>query len=182
MSLSADERMLDAGFKPLPIRQMNPPSRWAGDGFVLRVAAPEWAALDLEAVRVSRECLRGLFGPDDPWPPDTLDLEGDRADLRWHADEFQSGRSFAYLILNEAQNRCLGCLYIYPTRSPDHDAEGYLWTRSDLPPAQAVPIEREVIRWVVERLSLRRTAWPGRAIGFDAWNPGGAGSYYTVMR
>jgi hypothetical protein len=158
------------------------PSGWQGNLVRLLPCAPQWVTQDIEAVRVSRDRLRQLFRPDDAWPADDIDEDEDRADLAWHAAEFEARRSFAYHLFDPEGSRCLGCLYLYPTRSEKHDGEAYLWTRTDLPAGQADAIESEVMIWIASVWSFTALAWPGRRIPFDQWDSDQTPNYYVVTR
>ena len=172
----------DTGFLPLPTDGFRVPSRWQGEHSLLVPAGPGWVELDLAAVTASRPKLKHLFGPGDPWPPDDLDADEDRADLVWHEQEFQARQSFAYHLLNHEASQCLGCLYIYPTASRDHDAEAYLWTHIDLDWPRANRIENEVIEWVTHQWPLAAVAWPGRTISFTDWEDAALPNYYACNR
>ncbi|WP_155939976.1 hypothetical protein [Marinobacter sp. HL-58] len=170
------------GFRPLPIEGFAVPARWQGEQVVLVPAGPEWVAMDYLAVIASRRKLRHLFGPRDTWPPDDLDLAMDEADLAWHAREFADRRSFAYHLLGHDQQHCLGCLYLYPSASVQHDAEAYLWTHSSLDADRAQLIESEVIDWVIRQWPFQTIAWPGRFIPFGQWELAGIPNYYASTR
>lgn len=169
-------------FKPLNLAGFKVPADWQGTESLLLAADPEWAKQDLAAVLASQSALKHLFSPNDDWPPADLTLKEDRADLAWHGEEFAAGRSFAYHLFDHARARCLGCLYLYPSASLAHDAEAYLWTRSDLDSAQATAIEAEVRAWVSECWPFTALAWPGRDQPFSAWQQQQAPNYYARFR
>jgi hypothetical protein len=169
-------------FRPLPIGDFNVPVRWQGEQVLLVPASPEWVELDYKAVMESRGKLRHLFGPTDTWPPGDLNLRMDEADLAWHAREFESQRSFAYHMLSHDQQQCLGCLYLYPSASKQHDAEAYLWTHINLSAERARLAEEEVIDWVTRHWPFKTVAWPGRFIPFGQWDGARTPNYYAIMR
>lgn len=170
------------GFLPLALAAYRPPECWRGTQAMLVPAGPEWVTLDYAAVMASRRHIQHLFGPADSWPAETMRLEEDRADLIWHEQEFLAQRSFAYHLLTHDYSDCLGCLYLYPTASQDHDAEAYLWTHATLPADEASRIEDEVVAWVARDWPFRAVAWPGRFIAFDAWAEAGIPNYYASTR
>ncbi|WP_372958211.1 hypothetical protein [Marinobacter sp.] len=175
-------KLYDKRFHPLPVTNFPVPAQWSGKHVLLVPAGREWVSVDYPAVMESRSKLKHLFGPRDQWPPDDLTREMDEADLAWHAREFASRRSFAYHLLSHDQQRCLGCLYLYPTASREHDAEAYLWTHIGLNASQATLIEDEVIHWVSRDWPLRSVAWPGRFIPFNQWDESGLPNYYASTR
>ena len=166
-------------FRPLPVEGWSAPAQWRGRHCIAVPAAPHLAALDHAAVMASWKTLEGLFGPGDPWPPSTLTEAEDEADLAWHEQEFRQGRSFAYSLLEGNQRACLGCVYIYPTASPEHDAEAYLWTVVTRAEALRTAVAEEVIQWLEMAWPFRALAWPGRVIPFRHWT---FPNYYAEQR
>lgn len=172
----------NASFLPLPTERFDIPQQWQGKQTLLIPASPKWVELDFAAVIASQSKLKHLFGPTDSWPPEDLDIESDRLDLVWHEQEFHARQSFAYHLLNHDASRCLGCLYIYPTASPNHDAEAYLWTHLDLSATEANLIESEVIDWITLHWPFTAIAWPGRSIPFNEWEDAAIPNYYATFR
>jgi hypothetical protein len=70
--------------------------------------------LDHPAVMGSRERLWSLYGPTWGWPPETMTVEQDRDDLRYHEDEAATLSSFNYALFDEGETALLGCCYIDP--------------------------------------------------------------------
>ncbi|RZU99192.1 hypothetical protein [Spiribacter vilamensis] len=170
------------GFSPIP-RPIHPsPNRPVSDLFRLVPATPDWVEEDFAAVVESRPAIRGLFGPEVDWPPFDLTIQEDRDDLRWHADEFEEGTSFAFLVIAPRQRLCNGCLYLFPTQSPDHDIEAYLWIRSDLDGVIAKPMEEQIIAWVTDAWPFQHVAWPGRDCAIEDWYQRGYANYYSRLR
>ena len=62
--------------------------------------------------------------PDGSWP-EPMSLERNREDLVRHAGDFESRRGFTYSILDGED--VIGCVYIYPTKRPGHDADVSSW-------------------------------------------------------
>lgn len=170
------------GFRALPVQGFTVPSQWQGQQVLLVPASPEWVELDFKAVIESRSKLKHLFGPGDTWPPDNLDISMNSADLAWHAREFESRRSFAYHLLSHDKQNCLGCLYIYPTASTQHQAEAYLWTHINLSTERARLIEDEIISWTTRHWPIEAIAWPGRLIPFSRWEQAAIPNYYATKR
>lgn len=169
-------------YRPLVSSTWKIPEGFQESGWALVPAGPVLARIDYEAVKASRELLQNLFQPNDSWPPENLTLEQDRADLAWHAREFRQRRSFAYSIVTPEFDRCLGCLYLYPSMSPVHDAEAYLWLRPDLPMMTSRRIEQTVEMWVDSAWPFKHMVWPGRYTPWLYWELFQAPNYYTQMR
>ena len=101
------------------------------DNFRLEVLEPSVVELDYEAVMSSKVNLRKIFSENDAWPSDTMTLEDNNNDLVQHYEEFQSREAFAYTVLTPDKNKCIGCLYIYPSETKDFDSVVYFWIRDD---------------------------------------------------
>jgi hypothetical protein len=155
------------------------PAEWHGQSCIALPAAPRWAELDYAAVMASREQLQGLFAENDAWPPADLTAADDAADLAWHEVEFIHGKSFAYSLLSTDLQRCLGCLYLYPTASRDHQAEAYLWTAVTETELLRRAVVDEVMQWLGSDWPFSALAWPGRSIAFSDWP---YANYYAAQR
>lgn len=112
------------------------------DEFLLRPIRTSDAELDYDAVMESREFLR--LWEQSSWPEDDFTVEANREDLdkleRRHAD----GESFAYTVMDPAETRCLGCVYILPT-------DAHMFSRSEISATDAAPwsaYEAAVYFWV----------------------------------
>ena len=112
--------------------------------------------IDYPAVMGSRERLWSIYGDAWGWPPATMTLEQDREDLERHAREIEAHESFNYALLDAAEERLLGCVYIDPTDEPGTDAVVSWWVVDD---AAGTEIERAldefVPRWLAEEWPLR---------------------------
>ena len=83
-------------------------------GHHLRPIREDDAEIDLPAVMGSRERLWASYGESWGWPPATMTLEQDRADLLHHEEEIAGQITFNYAVLDEAESELLGCVYIDP--------------------------------------------------------------------
>lgn len=100
--------------------------------FLLEPLGPEHNERDHAAWMGSIEHIRSTPGyPDGSWPPiEGMSLERNLADLRRHADDFERRLGFTYTVLDHADD-VIGCVYIYPDKEGDTDAEIQSWVRSD---------------------------------------------------
>jgi hypothetical protein len=80
----------------------------------------------------SQARLWSLFGAVWGWPPPTMSIEADQADLTRHEREIAAHESFNYCILDEAESELLDCIYIDP-------------------PEDGSPADAEICWWVVDR-------------------------------
>jgi len=92
-----------------------------------------------------------------------LTLEQNLIDLGWHQKEFQDRRSFAYTVVDPADDgHVLGCAYIYPTDEPGFDALARYWVRRE-----AAELDGELFEtfraWLEQDWPFERVVYPGRA-------------------
>lgn len=124
------------------------PLAFAGDGFVLEPLGPQHNEADHEAWSSSIEHIRDTPGfPDGRWPS-PMSSAANLADLERHARDFSNRTGFTYTVLDDVGD-VVGCVYIYPSKAPDHDADASSWvraTRSDLD----VPLWRAVSAWLAD--------------------------------
>ena len=70
---------------------------------------------DYEALMSSKKMLRVWDQSD--WPADDFTLEENRSDLEEHESAHEAGRAFTYTVVDQVDNQCVGCVYIYPLES-----------------------------------------------------------------
>ncbi len=140
------------------------------DDFRLRMLTVNDVVKDYEAVMTSQEHLQGLFGPQSTWPAADLSLEQDLIDLGWHQKEFQNRTSFAYTVINLAETRCLGCVYIYPAKPAAYDAQVILWARqSELARGLETRLLAAIKQWIAQDWPFEQVGFPGREISWTEW-------------
>jgi len=144
------------------------PETLATDEFRLRMLTVHDVVKDFDAVMTSVEHCRSIW-PGGRWP-DGLTLEQNLIDLGWHQKEFQTRRSFAYTVVDPAETRVLGCVYVEPTRKRGHDAEVFLWARqSELAGGLEQRLYAAVRAWIGEAWPFVAAAFPGRDVAWPAW-------------
>lgn len=136
------------------------PSELVTPHFRLEPLGPQHNVADHAAWTTSIEHIRTTPGfPDGSWPPvDGMTLEANLADLERHAKDFARRRGFTYTVLDPASGDVIGCLYIYPARSSDHDAIVQSWVRADRAHLDA-PLYEAVSTWL-------STHWPFKTITY----------------
>ena len=87
--------------------------------------------------------------PDGSWPS-PMSPEDNLADLVRHADDFARRVGFTYSVLDG--DEVIGCVYIYPSDRPDHDASVTSWVR-------ASRADLDIVLWNTVGEWLRRD-WP----------------------
>lgn len=146
-----------------------PPARLDGNGFHLRRLSSVDVVKDFAAVMDSAERLVGFMDPNDRWPTG-LTIQENLVDLGWHEREFTLGHSFAYTVMNDAEDRCLGCSYIYPSDRPGYDAMVFYWVREAEHQAGFDKVLGDAFRnWLAKDWPLKRVAFPGRDVPWSEW-------------
>jgi RimJ/RimL family protein N-acetyltransferase len=107
-----------------------PPAGLERDRFVLEPLGPQHTESDYDAWTSSMEHIRSTPGyPDSTWPR-PMTIEENRADLERHARDFATRAGFTYTVLDPESRQVIGCVYIYPSRQEEHDAQVLLWVRA----------------------------------------------------
>jgi len=65
------------------------------------------------------------------WPDAAMSPEDNRRDLAGHAEHFAHRVGFTYTVLDPASRDVIGCVYLYPSRTTDHDLDVRSWVRAD---------------------------------------------------
>jgi len=139
------------------------------DLYQLEMLTPEINDLDYDAVISSKSHLRTIFGEKTEWPRNDMSLEENRKDLIRHQEEFLNRKAFAYTVLNLERNKCLGCVYIEPSRVSQFDCEVYLWAReSDI--SLEFHLLKSIQNWISDCWVFKKPAFPGREIAWEEWN------------
>lgn len=87
-----------------------------------------------------------------------MTLERNLEDLVRHANDFEERKGFTYSILED--DDVVGCIYIYPTKNPDHDAGISSWIRQS-----HAAVDREVretlANWIDDEWPFDRPHYAG---------------------
>ena len=99
--------------------------------FRLEPLAPQHNDSDYEAWSSSVEHIHRTPGWEaSSWPDDRSQADNLR-DLQGHADDFENRTGFTYTVLDPATSVVIGCVYIYPDDSEQHDARVRSWVRAN---------------------------------------------------
>jgi len=133
------------------------PLSLATERFRLEPLGPQHNEPDYEAWSSSLEHIRQTPGWEQSSWPDDRDLAKNLDDLKGHADDFEQRKGFTYTVLDPAAGDVIGCVYIYPDKTGEHDAKVLSWVRAsraelDEPLWQAVGAWLEA-DWPFERIS-----------------------------
>lgn len=145
------------------------PNVFKAELFYFRVLEDSLATLDFEAVMTSLNRLTSIFGPNTTWPDKNMTLHDNIASLKVHKKEFESRQAFAYSVFNQTNDRCIGCIYIDPSQSPNYDCEVYLWVRSDCAMLDQ-QLYTVTLNWLRKDWPFTNIAFPGREISWREWS------------
>ncbi len=121
------------------------PNAFEGPGFRLEPLVPVHNERDHAAWMSSIDHIRSTPGFESSDWPSPMGLEENLADLVRHAADFENRRGFTYSILDG--DEVIGCVYIYPSRAAEHDAEVRSWVRESRSDMDAV-IWRVLSDWI----------------------------------
>jgi hypothetical protein len=126
--------------------------------FRLEPLGPQHNEPDYEAWSSSLEHIRRTPGWEKSSWPDDRDLAKNLSDLQGHADDFESRKGFTYTVLDPTTGDVIGCVYIYPDKSGEHDAKVLSWVRASRAQLDA-PLWRAVTDWLADD-------WPFERVGY----------------
>ena len=143
--------MSTASFVP---EHFEAPTSLATERFVLEPLGPQHNESDHAAWTSSITHIRATAGfRDGSWPPvEGMSLEDNRTDLERHAADFEERRGFTFTVLDPDSAEVIGCVYLYPSASPEHDVDVQSWVRADRAGLDQ-PLADAVARWL-------ETDWP----------------------
>jgi hypothetical protein len=142
-----------------------PPTTLEGDDFRLEPLGPQHNEADHEAWTSSIAHIRSTPGfPDGTWPPpDGMSLERNLDDLRRHAADFHARTGFTFTVLDPVSGDVIGCVYLYPSHSPDSDVTVQSWVRASHAELD-VPLADAVAAWLAAEWPWKRVHRPGRPV------------------
>jgi len=148
---------------PFVPTDFDPPTSLVGDHFRLEPLGPQHNEADHAAWTSSIAHIRATPGfPDGNWPPqEGMSLDRNLDDLFRHAADFEARTGFTFSVLEPVTGDVIGCVYLYPSESPDADVTVQSWVRAshaelDIPLADAVAV------WLAADWPWERVHRPGR--------------------
>ena len=138
------------------------PTTLQGDGFRLVPLGPEHNAADYAAWTSSMDHIRATPGfAGRAWPVPMTEAEN-LGDLERHHADFEQRKGFTYTVLegsgSEPDGAVIGCVYIYPSSTPDTDVDVRSWVRADRAHLDR-PLYEAVSKWLA-------AVWPFRAVEY----------------
>jgi hypothetical protein len=132
------------------------------DDFRLEPLGPQHNDSDYEAWSSSVEHIHGTPGWETSSWPDGRSLAENLRDLKRHADDFQNRAGFTYTIVDPENGDVIGCVYIYPDKTEQHDARVLSWVRASRRELDA-PLWGAVTDWLADEWPFERVAYAERA-------------------
>jgi hypothetical protein len=141
----------------------DPPTTLVSDRFRLEPLGPQHNEADLAAWTSSIAHIRTTPGfPDGSWPPlEGMSLSRNLEDLVRHAGDFAARTGFTFTVLEPATGDVIGCVYLYPSNSPDADVTVQSWVRASQAELD-VPLADAVAAWLAADWPWERVDRPGR--------------------
>ena len=149
---------------PFVPQDFEPPPELALAELHLVPLGPEHNESDHDAWTSSIEHIRATPGfQTQSWPPEGgMPLEENLGDLQGHARDFRERTGFTYTVLAPGTEAVIGCVYIYPVKDGEHDAQVRSWVRADRAELDVV-LHTVVSRWLAERWPFERPLYAPRS-------------------
>jgi hypothetical protein len=140
-------------------------------GFKLVPLGPALVDIDFAAYMSSIEHLQQTFTRSKGWPRADISAAEAMTDMQTEEGRFQRRESFAYAVLTPDGSRERGCVYVYPSTVPGHDAVVRLWvTKAEYDAGFDQELYAWTQQWVAQTWPFKAVAFPGRAIAWDEWD------------
>ena len=133
----------------------------ATEQFRLEPLVPQHNDSDYAAWSSSVEHIRTTPGWETNSWPDDRGEEDNLRDLQSHADDFANRTGFTYTVLDPDTGEVIGCVYIYPDKSGEHDARVSSWVRASRPELD-VELWRAVTNWLSDYWPFEHVAYAER--------------------
>jgi RimJ/RimL family protein N-acetyltransferase len=130
--------------------------------FRLEPLGPQHNEPDYKAWSSSVEHIHATPGWETSTWPDDRGLVRNLEDLQRHADDFENRKGFTYTVLDPATGDVIGCLYIYPDQSGQHDAKVLSWVRESRAELDT-PLWQAVTDWLEADWPFQRVTYADRA-------------------
>jgi hypothetical protein len=140
------------------------PQSLATGQFRLEPLGPQHNDSDYEAWSTSVEHIRATPGWETSSWPDDRSSEDNLRDLERHAADFENRAGFTYTVLEPAAGDVIGCVYIYPDKTEQHDASVLSWVTASRPELDA-QLWRAVSAWLADEWPFERVDYAERARG-----------------
>ena len=149
--------------RPFVPTDFAPPRALVHERFLLEPLGPQHNEADHAAWTSSIGHIRSTPGfPDGDWPPlEGMSLDRNLDDLRRHAADFDARTGFTFTVLEPVTRDVIGCVYLYPSKSPDAEVTVQSWVRSSHAELD-VALADAVSGWLAAEWPWKRVQRPGR--------------------
>jgi ribosomal protein S18 acetylase RimI-like enzyme len=130
--------------------------------FRLEPLGPQHNDSDYTAWSSSVEHIHATPGYETSSWPDERSIDDNLRDLQGHADDFVNRLGFTYTVLDPATEDVIGCVYIYPAKSDEHDARVHSWVTVSRAELDA-PLWRAVSAWLEDEWPFERVDYAERS-------------------
>lgn len=140
-------------------------------GFKLVPLGPALVDIDFAAYMSSIEHLQQTFTRSKGWPRADITAAEAMTDMLTEQGRFERRESFAYAVLTLDGLRERGCVYVYPSTVPGHDAVIRLWvTKAEFDAGFDAELYAWTRKWVSSDWPFKQAAYPGRSIPWEQWD------------
>jgi hypothetical protein len=140
-------------------------------GFKLVPLGPDLVDIDFAAYMSSIDHLQQTFTRSTGWPREDITAAEAMTDMLTEQGRFARRESFAYAVLTPDGTRERGCIYVYPSTVPDHDAVVRLWvTKAEFDAGFDAELYAWTQNWIANEWHFKSVAYPGRAIVWEDWD------------
>jgi RimJ/RimL family protein N-acetyltransferase len=129
--------------------------------FRLEPLGPKHKDADYAAWSSSAAHIHATPGWEDSSWPDERTAPDNLRDLRRHAADFQNRAGFTYTVFDPDTDDVVGCVYIYPDRTGQHDAHVQSWVRASRAELD-LSLWRAVSEWLAAEWPFVRVAYAVR--------------------
>lgn len=141
---------------PLLPRGFKLPAHLVSERFVLRPMRLRDSALDHEVIAASVRHLDQEVYPGGSWAA-SMTPERAQVEAGYYQRQFEMGRGFVYLIMDPAQQRALGRVYVWPAEKRGFDAMvNYFVRESELGSGLAGAVDRALRDWLARDWPFQR--------------------------
>ncbi|MDP4605773.1 MAG: twin-arginine translocation pathway signal protein [Erythrobacter sp.] len=156
---------------PFVAADFDVPSLAETPGFKLVPLGPALVDIDFAAYMSSIAHLQQTFTRSTGWPRADITAAEAMADMQTEEGRFERRESFAYAVLTPDGQRERGCIYVYPSTVPGHDAVIRLWvTKAEYDAGFDAELYAWAQQWIADEWPFTNAAFPGRATPWEEWD------------
>lgn len=136
-----------------------PPST---EDFAFEPLGPQHNEADLAAWTGSLEHIQhtpGFVGRS--WPVRVFTLAENLKDLQMHSDDFAARTGFTWTVLDPRSGETIGCVYVYPDKAGEADAQVSSWVIASRAALDA-SLYRHILGWLQARWPFERIRYAER--------------------